>query len=160
MSETQSQHGGANVRVPPPLIFIGLILVGLGLQRWVVALVVPVERWARLAVGIPFMLVGLWLPFRARAHFRRTGQSPAPWRPSPVLIAEGIYRYTRNPMYVGMTLFTLGLGAALGNPWIVELALVGLILVHYLAVRPEERYLAEKFGDSYLQYKRSVRRYL
>jgi len=59
-----------------------------------------------------------------------------------------------------MTLFELGIGIALGNGRIAALAPVGLVIVHFFAVRPEEAYLTEKFGESYLGYKKTVRRYL
>ena len=96
----------------------------------------------------------------ARVHFARTGQSPIPWKPSPSLILRGPYRYTRNPMYVGMTLVEVGLGLAANNLWIALFALPALVIVHVIAVRPEERYLAEKFGASYKEYLAQVRRYL
>jgi protein-S-isoprenylcysteine O-methyltransferase Ste14 len=88
------------------------------------------------------------------------GPGSQPWLPSPELLVEGIYRYTRNPMYLGMTLLQLGLGIALDNGWIALFAPVALLIVPFLAVRPEEAYLAEKFGESYRRYCETVRRYL
>jgi protein-S-isoprenylcysteine O-methyltransferase Ste14 len=105
-------------------------------------------------------IAGLMMVITARVWFKRTGQNPVPWKPSPELLVQGVYRRTRNPMYVGVTLFQLGLGVALDNLWISVLAPIGLVIVHFIAVRPEEAYLAEKFGESYLRYKASVRRYL
>ena len=63
-------------------------------------------------------------------------------------------------MYVGMTLIALGVGLAVNNLWISAFALPALVTVHFIAVRPEERYLSEKFGDSYKAYLAQVRRYL
>jgi protein-S-isoprenylcysteine O-methyltransferase Ste14 len=82
------------------------------------------------------------------------------WEPTPELIFDGPYRFTRNPMYLGMTLLAIGLGAAAGTLWTLPLSLAALGAVHLLAVRPEERYLTAKFGEPYLQYKARVRRYL
>jgi protein-S-isoprenylcysteine O-methyltransferase Ste14 len=93
-------------------------------------------------------------------RFRRTGQDPAPWKPSPSLILDGPYRFSRNPIYTGMTLVQLGVGISAGNGWIVLLAPLALLIVHVTAVLPEEAYLGERFGESYLRYKESVRRYL
>jgi protein-S-isoprenylcysteine O-methyltransferase Ste14 len=92
--------------------------------------------------------------------FRKSGQDPAPWQPTPELVFAGPYRFTRNPMYVGMTLLTVGLGAAFATLWALPLALVALGAVHVSAVLPEERYLAAKFGAPYLDYQARVRRYL
>jgi protein-S-isoprenylcysteine O-methyltransferase Ste14 len=160
MSETQSKQGGANVRFPPPLVFVGLIGIGVALQLLVRPLVAPVSLWPRIIVSAMFFVAGLVLGVLALGWFKRTGQHPRPWLPSPVLIVEGIYRHTRNPMYVGMTCLTIGIGVALDNLWIVALAPLGLVFVHFIAVLPEERYLEEKFGDSYRAFKKSVRRYL
>ena len=63
-------------------------------------------------------------------------------------------------MYVGMTVLTIGLGVALNNLWISLFALPALLFVHVIAVLPEEKYLSEKFGDSYRTYLTQVRRYL
>jgi protein-S-isoprenylcysteine O-methyltransferase Ste14 len=63
-------------------------------------------------------------------------------------------------MYIGVTCIQLGLGLAVNNLWISLLAPLSLLAVHFIAVRPEERYLTEKFGADYKAYLRSVRRYL
>ena len=160
MTNAQSKHGGANVGFPPPFVFLGLTLLGVALQRWAWPLMLPLTYSLRITAGAAIGACGLALVLNARLWFLRTGQHPAPWRPSPELLIKGIYRYTRNPMYVGITLFQLGLGIALGNAWIVALAPFSLLVVHFLAVRPEEAYLGEKFGKTYLHYTTTVRRYL
>jgi protein-S-isoprenylcysteine O-methyltransferase Ste14 len=73
---------------------------------------------------------------------------------------KGPYRFTRNSTYVGITLIEIALGVALTNLWVSLFALPALATVHFLAVRPEERYLREKFGESYAAYMERVRRYL
>lgn len=160
MTSTQSKYGGAKVHFPPPLVFLVLTGVGVAMQRWIWQLSLPLALWPRVIAGALVALGGLLMVNAARIWFKRTGQDPAPWRPSPELIVKGIYRYTRNPMYAGATLFQLGLGIGLANGWIAALAPIGLVIVHFLAVRPEEAYLTEKFGESYLRYKAAVRRYL
>jgi protein-S-isoprenylcysteine O-methyltransferase Ste14 len=120
----------------------------------------PVDRTLRIAVGVLLIAVAVGLIISARILFVRTRQSPVPWKPSPELIFNGPYRFTRNPMYVGMTLFELGLGVALNNLWISLFAPLGLVVVHFIAVRAEERYLSEKFGEPYKAYLARVRRYL
>jgi protein-S-isoprenylcysteine O-methyltransferase Ste14 len=159
MSNLQNKYGGADVAFPPPFVFLGLSLIGLGAEQ-AFSLRLPLPAWARLVAGGLAALAGLLLVSRARAWFVRTGQHPAPWRPSPELVEQGIYAYTRNPMYLGITLFQLGLGLALGSGWVATLAPLGLLIVHFLAVLPEESYLTEKFGDQYLRYRAAVRRYL
>ena len=160
MTQQDASERGADVRFPPPLVWaVGLIL-GLVIHRFVMAAPFPMARTARLALAAVLMLIGAALPVSARVHFKRTGQSVRPWDPTPSLIFDGPYRLTRNPMYVGLTLFEIGLGLVLNNAWVSALALPALAIVHVIAVRPEEKYLAEKFGNSYRTYLTRVRRYL
>lgn len=163
MTQAESAERGANVRFPPPAVYLAFILLGWSLS-YAAALPVPgpqpVTRYVSLAAGLAIFLAGLWLIVDASKLFRRTGQHPAPWKPSPELVLSGAYRFTRNPMYVGMTCIQAGLGLAVNNLWIALLAAFSLLTVHFLAVVPEENYLTDKFGDSYRSYLIKVRRYL
>ena len=89
----------------------------------------------------------------------RTGH-PKPWEPTPEIISTGIYRMTRNPMYVGMAVLQAGIGIWWANGWIIALVPVVLAVVYATAVRHEEAYLEEKFGDAYRGDKSSVRRWI
>ena len=158
-SPNQSRSGGARVRVPPPFIFLSGILLGAlidsQLHRWPLPLsgVGPAFAAALATAGLG--LIG-W----ALVHFRRTGQDPEPWKPSPEIIPDGPYRFTRNPMYIGMLLIQCAAGFFLDSAWILLLAPASLLAVHHTAVLPEERYLAERFGEPYLAFLRTVPRYL
>jgi protein-S-isoprenylcysteine O-methyltransferase Ste14 len=158
--ESGEGKGGAKVRFPPPLVYLVFILLGVGVQRTLAPLSTGVGRFLVRAAGAAIVLVGLWLNVDAWKLFRRTGQHPAPWKPSPELVLSGAYRFTRNPMYLGMTCIQVGLGLALNNLWISLLAALSLLTVHFIAVLPEERYLTEKFGESYKRYLIKVRRYI
>ena len=152
----ESKQGGARVRLPPPLPFLVAIAAG-----WLIpGLRVHGQHGVRIALGALVLAGGLALVLAAFGLFRKTGQDPKPWMPSPELILQGPYKYTRNPMYVGMILVTLGVSALAGHGWIAVLAFAALAVVHYTAVLPEERYLTAKFGSQYTQYKDSVRRYV
>jgi protein-S-isoprenylcysteine O-methyltransferase Ste14 len=160
LTQTHSVERGADVRFPPPLVFLGGTLLGVGLGYLVAPARLPVDRPIGLIGGLVVLLVGVGFIASAGMWFQRTGQSPIPWKPSPSLILQGPYRFTRNPMYVGITLVQIGLGVALNNLWISLFAVPALAMVHFIAVRPEERYLSEKFGESYKAYLAQVRRYL
>jgi protein-S-isoprenylcysteine O-methyltransferase Ste14 len=160
MSHTNSVERGAQVRFPPPLVFLGSILLGVAFQYVVAPAPVPGGRAISATGGILLCMAGLGFIASARVLFTRTGQSPIPWKPSPELILKGPYRFTRNPMYLGVTLFELGLGLAVNNLWISMFTAPALLAVHFIAVLPEERYLSEKFGENYKAYLAQVRRYL
>jgi protein-S-isoprenylcysteine O-methyltransferase Ste14 len=160
LTQTDSVERGAKVRFPPPLVFLTCVLLGVAVGYVVAPAPVPVGRAISVIGGLLLLIVGLGFIASARILFQRTGQSPIPWKPSPTLILRGPYRFTRNPMYVGITLFELGLGLAANNLWISFFAVPALLIVHFIAVLPEETYLSEKFGESYKVYLGQVRRYL
>src|SRR5260370_753983 len=102
MTQSPSSERGAEVRFPPPLVFVICILVGVGFQYAVTPAPVPVDRAISATSGVLILIIGLGFIASARMLFMRTGQHPAPWKPSPELILKGPYRFTRNPMYLGI----------------------------------------------------------
>ncbi|HEY6909815.1 MAG TPA: isoprenylcysteine carboxylmethyltransferase family protein [Myxococcales bacterium] len=153
-SAVRGRQGGARVRVPPPLWFLAAVMVGAFLPGLRLGIVGSGPPGAVLAV------LGVALLLWSARWFRRTGQDLKPWTPSPELIRRGPYRFSRNPMYVGMTVLTIGIGGLLARGWIALLAPLALWAVHRTAVLREEAYLAEQFGEPYLEYTKRVRRYL
>jgi protein-S-isoprenylcysteine O-methyltransferase Ste14 len=154
-----AEERGANVRVPPPLAFVVFLIIGIGLS-YVRPLESHIPLLPRLTIAMALGAVSIALFVSSLALFRNTGQNPRPWTPTPSLFVGGPYRFSRNPIYVAMTTLQVAIGVGRDNLWIVLLAIPALAIVHFTAVLPEEKYLAEKFGDSYRQYLRSVRRYL
>ena len=150
----------ANVRIPPPLTCLAVVAAGVLLQLFVYPLKLTLQIGARIAAGGAAGGVGLLLLGAAFLAFRRTGQNPKPWSPTPEFIATGVYRWTRNPMYVGLALLQAALAFALANGWLLVLVPATLILLNRTAIRHEEVYLERKFGETYAAYKRSVRRWL
>jgi len=159
-SPVQSRQGGARVRFPPPLVFLGFLLLGVFVHSVVLPLRFPLPRSITLAAGALLVVAAIALFATTLRLFRATGQHPRPWLPTPSLIVEGPYRFSRNPIYVAMTLAQIGLGLLLDNAWIVALSAASLTAVHFIAVRPEEAYLLDRFGEPYRRYSASVRRYL
>ena len=99
---TISNEDGAHVRFPPP--FLGAVIAGAAVQRTAAPLSLSMAAGIRVAAGVLILTSGIGLVLSARLWFIRTGQSPIPWKPTPELILQGPYRFTRNPMYVGVTL--------------------------------------------------------
>ena len=160
--EPSNSEDHAAVRFPPPLVAIAIIVGGKILSTFfpLIAgfeLPTPGRYWfGGLIIAASALILGIW----PVVQFRRSGQSEIPWTPTPELIIQGPYRFTRNPMYLMMILLCIGFGVLLAAPWIFVLTPVCAILLYLIAIKPEEAYLERKFGESYVQYKRDVRRWL
>jgi protein-S-isoprenylcysteine O-methyltransferase Ste14 len=114
-----------------------------------------------LPVGLVLAAVGISLAAMCVATFATRGRgTPAPFDAPRAFVATGPYRYVRNPMYVGAFGVLLGSGFIFSSPSIVLLAFGALLLAHTFVLIYEEPTLTAKFGESYLQYKASVRRWI
>lgn len=150
---------GAQLRGPlPPVIFLAAIAAVFALDRFV-----PVVHWVpdewRFAGAVPLVL-GLGLSAWASQLFHRLGTAIKPADTPTVLVRQGPFRVSRNPMYLGLAVMLVGLAWALGSatPWVIPPIFVALI--HYRFVRYEERRMEAQFGADYLAYKDKVRRWI
>ena len=159
MSEVKNTDDTAAVRIPPPLIYLAGIIVAALVHTYVRPMPLLFDFSPRLTISLTFVMLGITLIAAAWGLFKRTGQDPKPWEPTPEIISTGVYQLTRNPMYLGMALLQIGIGVGLGNGWIVMFVPLVLLAIYRTAIRHEETYLKGKFGDAYLEYKRSVRRW-
>jgi protein-S-isoprenylcysteine O-methyltransferase Ste14 len=152
-----AEADSAGVLVRPPLLYaaaLGLMLV----LRWLWPL--PILGRAGLWPGLALVGLAVGLLIWGRRTLVAGGTNVDPSLPSTAIVTSGPYRFSRNPLYVGLALVYLGLTLALDSWWgIVLLALV-LVVMHRGVVQREERYLEQKFGDGYRRYRAAVRRYL
>ena len=150
----------SGVRVIPPLVYVGLFLMGYAVHRFA-----PLRLWgdpprvARL-VGWGLVAAGVLLGASAVRLFRRAGTTPNPTRPTTALVLHGPYRFTRNPMYLGLGLAYLGAALLVNSVWPVVLFPAVILLVQRWVIAPEEAYLERKFGAEYRAYRARVRRWL
>jgi protein-S-isoprenylcysteine O-methyltransferase Ste14 len=150
----------ANVRFPPPLIYLGALVLGvvagraLGLPRF------GLGPSLRTAAGVAAMLMGAAVSFSGAGLFRRHRTAIIPHKPASRLVTGGIYRWTRNPMYLGIAL--LYCGAALLFDSLLALVLLPLVLVivQTQVIAREEAYLERRFGEDYRAYRARVRRWI
>ena len=151
----------AGVIAPPPLLALAAILIGLALDWLLPAYVLRVLLTfpQRLVIGGILIAAcgGLGLP--ALWDFYKAGTHVEPWKSASALVTGGIYGYVRNPMYVGLMLFLAGLAVALASDWMLVMTVAFALVIHFGVVKREERYLAAKFGEPYLQYIAAVPRY-
>jgi protein-S-isoprenylcysteine O-methyltransferase Ste14 len=146
------------VITPPPLIYAGALAAGLLANRRLRLPFLP-RRLAR-TLGPLLTLGGFAVGLLGFREMRRAGTSVDPYEPATAVVTEGPYRFTRNPMYLGFTLQYVGISALFN----ALLPILLLPAVHQLmrrgVIEREERYLESKFGEEYLQYKESVRRWI
>lgn len=156
------QGDAAAVRVFPPVVALVTILLGVFLDStWSpgieLRIPAPLRYWVGgVIAGGAFLLLGAWSVFL----MRRSGQSELPWKPTPSILSHGPYRITRNPMYLMLVLMCVGFAVMLANIWILILLPACIFVLQRYAILPEEEYLERKFGETYLAYKRRVRRWI
>jgi protein-S-isoprenylcysteine O-methyltransferase Ste14 len=145
----------------PILFFPAAILVGLALDRLLpLPFAIPEADGVPWIIGGFLILIGLVLFAAGVRNFSRAATPLPTNRPARVLVTTGIYRWTRNPIYLGMFLVYGGIGVAAQSPWVLILTLPIAITVRYGVVAGEEAYLERRFGDAYRDYKARVRRWL
>jgi protein-S-isoprenylcysteine O-methyltransferase Ste14 len=150
----------SGVKFPPPAIYALALAAGfLARRRW------PAEIWTghvhtARAGGALLFAAGLALAASAVLVFRRAGTSPNPMRPTTTLAVAGPYRFSRNPMYLGMTLVSAGFAVFWNALWPLLSVPVAMGLVTVLVITREERYLEARFGEEYRRYRARVRRWI
>jgi len=149
---------GPGIRIPPPVIYVAALLIGIGLNYvWPTSLL-P-SPW-RYIVGIVITVVASVVITPVLTRFRRAGTPFDVRKPASTLITDGPYRFSRHPSYVALTLLYIGVALLLDSRWVLILAVPLLLVMDQWVVRKEERHLEAKFGEEYRRYKSAVRRWL
>jgi protein-S-isoprenylcysteine O-methyltransferase Ste14 len=157
-SELSHEEDRPGVPIAPPLLFVLPILASLAFERLApTSFVHGASRWI---IGVLIFVTGIALGGSGFITQKRAGTDPIPFNPTTRIVAHGVYRFTRNPMYVGFALCTLALAILVDSTWMLLAVPIGLVLTDRLIVTREERYLERKFGEEYLTYKRRVRRWI
>ena len=145
------------VIVLPPLLYGTAFLMALVLHwRWPMRIFDSAAApWLSL---VPFLL-GLVVDIRGIRAMKAAGTNVDPSRPATAIVTSGPFRFSRNPLYLGMTLFYGGLTLAIDSWWGFLMLIPVLAVMHWGVILREERYLERKFGEPYRQYRSKVRRY-
>lgn len=153
--------GTAGVIARPPFLFLGALLLGLGVDGLLpLVFAVPGGDPVLWTVGGCLILIGVALMAAGIRGFLRAATPVPTNEPTRTLVTTGVNRWTRNPIYLGMFLIYGGIGVAVHSTWVLVFTLPLAILIRYGVVAREEVYLERRFGDAYLDYKRRVRRWL
>ncbi len=145
-------------RVLPPTYFIAAIMLTIAVH-FLVPLALPIPFPWRV-VGLLPIAAGAVLNIAADRQFKRLGTTVKPLQRSTALATDGVFRWSRNPMYLGMVFIVAGIALLEGSisPWIVVAVLA--IVLDRVFIAPEEKMLKETFGDAFEHYSHRVRRWL
>ncbi len=148
------------LKIPPPVVglTVGLtiyLLHQLTPSLIIEAAVLKYVAYFFICIGIIIEFWSVWLFIRAR-----TTVNPLKPEKSKALVASGMYKYTRNPMYLGMLLLLIGWTIWLGNPVGLPMLFIFVWYLTQFQIKPEEQALAELFGEQYNDYMQRVRRWL
>jgi protein-S-isoprenylcysteine O-methyltransferase Ste14 len=145
-------------KIIPPVWLLITLVVMTGLH-----FILPIKRiipapWSYLGAGL--IVLGIAMAASGSVLFKRAGTPVIPFEPSTALVTNGLYRFTRNPMYLGLVVSLIGAAVLFGtlSPFIPIPIFIWIIRTQF--IRGEERFLEEIFGAEYLAYKSRVRRWL
>ena len=164
VAQDESGPGIAGVIARPILLFPIALLLGFALDH-LLRPRFPISRismahWISAIIAGCLILIGIAV-FTAGVRGFSHAATPLPTnQPARALVTSGVYRWTRNPIYLAFFLVYGGLGMVVRSPWILILTLPLIITIRYGVVAREETYLERRFGDSYRDYKARVRRWL
>ena len=153
-----SDKDSAGALVPPPIVYFGCLMVGLGLDYlWPLPIL---SQTIQYAFGFTIMaLAGLLIGWVLR-EFSKSKTSFNLGKPTTEIISTGPFGYSRNPAYVSLTILNFGIAIAVDSLWIFVMAIPAVLIVQYFVILREEAYLDRKFGDEYQRYKAAVRRWI
>ncbi len=157
---TLQKADSAGVNFMPPVFFFICLAGGYLMEFWLHWFVPLLHQPICHYAGVAIALIGLFFGLLGNAKFRSLGVPVKPNLPASQLVTGGIYRITRNPMYVGFVLALLGIGTAAGSIPMVLSAVPMFLYLHGYVIRREEKYLGRRFGAEYEVYRQKVRRWL
>ncbi len=151
----------AQVRVAPPILIVLCLLAGWCLEQGQGWRILP-AGWhgPRVALSGALILFGVGLVVYCARQFKQAQTHIEPWRPTSSVITSGPYRYSRNPIYLGIAIAGVGIALAFNSCWMLFGVLVFALIANKHVIEKEEEYLEGKFGESYLNYRRETRRWL
>lgn len=156
MTENQKDH--ASVKIHPPVLTLIFLIVAY-IAKWTIPLPIILPEFARI-IGIAFVIIGFLLVSRAFSEFAKARTTLDPHGSVSNIVTSGVYRFTRNPIYLGFMSILIGFPLYSKTLWGIILAPVFIYSMNNLVIKHEEAYLEKKFGDVYINFKSRVRRWL
>ncbi len=148
------------VIAPPPLIYLSFLAAGIALHFLWTPLGMFPKAWLGHAAGWPIFTLALLIAISVVRTLSQAGEDIRIEKPTNALVSSGPFRFSRNPMYVALTLVYLSISLILNTAWPLVFLPGALLLMHFCAIKREEAYLEGLFGQDYRQYRARVRRWL
>ena len=150
------------VLVHPPILYMGALLLGAVGDALAPASLYVLISVPKLVLGSGLVLLagGITLLVMAIRKFSAAGTNVPTNKPALQLVTDGVYRLSRNPIYVALSCIYLSFGLLWDNPWILVLFLPVVLTMHFGVILREENYLTAKFGEAYMAFKAQTRRWL
>lgn len=145
-------------RILPP----SLLTVSIGLML-VLDFIFPVQRIFSFPFnlsGITLICFGIWISISGSNHFQQEKTTVMTFNTPKVLVTDGLYKYSRNPMYLGFAFVIIGICVLLGSLSPILVAVIFLVVLDGYYIRYEETVLQKSFGTEYMEYKKRVRRWI
>ena len=155
-----TQHATPGVKFPPPLIFLGFLLAGWGIEQVTTDFTFGLTEMVQRVIAVVLILAGLSLDGLAVGQMRRHNTAVEPWKGASTLLSTGLFGMTRNPIYLGFTLTYCGFALVMDSPVALGLVVVCVALIDRIVIVREEAHLSAVFGAAYDDYRRKVRRWI
>lgn len=154
----ETKKDNPNVIAPPPLIFLSGLILG-GIISWFYPLKFLPKTFS-IATGISLIVIGLVSIAAIFLQMRKAKTNIEPWKPTTKILDAGFYAVSRNPIYLAMILIYLGISFLFNSVWFLPFLPFCILIIHFGVILREEKYLEDKFGAEYLNYKNRVRRWI
>jgi len=146
------------MKIRPPFIALFYLLVAIGLDYFLSTKKLFLAPYN--LIGILIIIGGIILMVNAVLLFKKEGTPKSPFKKPTLMVTSGPYKFTRNPMYVGITIISLGIAVYLGTIIMFLAPLAFFLTINFIFIPREEKILENLFGQKYLDYKKKVRRWL
>jgi protein-S-isoprenylcysteine O-methyltransferase Ste14 len=148
------------IHIPPPFLYVATFFAAVLIQRLLPFSRIFFYTTTSKIIGSVIILIGLLFNFPALRQFFKTKNTLVTIKPANSLQTTGIYSVSRNPMYISLLLFYIGLSFIIGNWWNLVLLPFLFLIVQEYVIKREEKYLDRRFRQQYSDYKTKVRRWL
>jgi protein-S-isoprenylcysteine O-methyltransferase Ste14 len=155
---TSPNKDNPGVLAPPPLI--ALVMIFAGFAAGLIKSLHFISGTPRYVIGAALLAVALIIGLTSSFKFRKAGTNVDVRKATTKIVTDGLYAYSRNPIYVALVILLFAMSVLLNNLWIMIFIPAFVIIMRRGVIEREELYLAEKFGAEYTDYKQRVRRWI